>query len=36
MLSSGIKFINYKIKKKNLAIKKKLKILIKENNEILR
>ena len=36
MLSSGIKFINYKDKKKNTIVKKKLESLIKEDNEILK
>ena len=36
MLTSSIKFIEFKIKKKNKIIKKQLKILLKENNQIIR
>ncbi len=35
MLTSGIKFKNFKIKAKSQGVKKKLKFLIKENNEVL-
>ena len=36
MLTRGINFINFKKKKFNLNVKKKLNILLKENNEIIR
>ena len=36
MLTSSIKFIEFKIKKKNKIIKKQLKVLLKENNQIIR
>ncbi len=36
MLTRGINFINFKKKKINLNVKKKLNILLKENNEIIR
>ena len=36
MLTSGIKFIKFRIKKKNKKIKKELNILLKENNQIIK
>ncbi len=36
MLTSGIRFKNFKIKAKSQEVKKKFKFLIKENNEILK
>ena len=36
MLTSGIKFTGFKIKKKNFLLKKKLNQIIEENNHIIR
>ena len=36
MLTRGINYINFKKKKNKINIKKKLKIILKEDNEIIR
>jgi len=36
MLTSGINFKNFKIKSKNISIKKKLNFLLNEKNEIIK
>ena len=36
MLTSGIKFTKFRIKKKYKKIKKELKILLKENNQVIK
>ena len=35
MLTSSIKFINFKIKKKNKIVRNELKILLKKNNQVI-
>ena len=35
MLTTGISFKNFKVKKKNIKVKKKLKIFDKEKNHII-